>query len=114
SDSLDVTVSNVAPTVVAGANQTTDEGTTIALDPATFSDEGTGDTHTATINWGDGSAVDAGVVAESSGNGTLSGSHVYADNGSYTVTVTVTDDENAVTASQLTVTVHNVAPTVVA
>ena len=45
-------------------------------------------------------------------NGTVAGSHVYADNGIFTVTVTVTDDDGASTSSTLTITVGNVAPTV--
>jgi predicted GH43/DUF377 family glycosyl hydrolase len=111
-DTAQVTVVNVAPTVHAGADQTVDEGTTVALDPATFDDPGTADTHTATIDWGDGSSPEAGVVTESDGSGTVAGSHVYADNGTYTVQVCVTDDDLAETCDTLDVTVDNVAPTV--
>jgi len=118
SDTLTVTVLNVAPTVNAGADQTVDEGSVITLDPATFNDLGTLDTHTAKIDWGDG-IVESGTVSEApSGppgstegmNGTVSGSHVYADNGVYTVTVTVTDDEGGADSDTLTLTVNNVAP----
>ena len=52
-----MTVSNVAPVVNAGADQTAAEGATVSLAPATFTDAGTRDTHTATIDWGDGTAV---------------------------------------------------------
>src|SRR5207249_6857334 len=38
----------------AGADQTVNEGTVVSLPPATFNDLGTLDTHTATIDWGDG------------------------------------------------------------
>lgn len=52
-----------------------------------FSDVGTADTHQGTINWGDGSQSDAftqtGAVA----------SHAYAAAGTYSATVTVTDDD---------------------
>jgi hypothetical protein len=111
-DTADVTVDNVAPTVDAGAAQTVNEGTTVNLDTATFDDPGTADTHTATIDWGDGSLPEAGVVTESDGSGTVEGSHVYADDGTYAVQVCVTDDDLAETCDILYVTVDNVAPTV--
>ena len=41
----------------------------------------------------------------------VAGSHVYADNGTYTVTVVVTDDEDAAATDTFTVTVDNGAPT---
>jgi len=122
SDTFTLTVNNVGPTVEAGADQTVNEGQTVSLDPATFNDLGTLDTHTATIDWGDGTAPEAGVVTETpsgppgstSGiDGTVSGSHVYADDGIYTVTVTVTDNEGVPGSDTFTVTANNVAPTMV-
>src|SRR5260370_36972126 len=50
----------------------------------------------ASVDWGDGQ-VTAGAIAGS----TVSGSHAYAEEGSYTVTVTITDSTNA-TASGTT------------
>ena len=44
-------------------------------------------------------------------HGTFGGSHVYADNGTYAVTVTVTDDDGGTTSQSLQATVSNVAPT---
>lgn len=122
SDSALVTVNNVAPTVEAGADATIDEGGSVSLAPATFNDKGTLDTHTASIDWGDGSPVESGLVAEapfgppgstSGASGTVvAGTHVYADDGVYTVTVTVTDDDGSVGSDTTTVTVRNLAPTV--
>lgn len=119
-----IAVSNVPPTVTAPAALTADEGSTVAPAAATFNDKGTLDTHTAIVNWGDGSAVAAGAVTENpfgppgstaGANGSVAlGSHVYADNGTYTVTVAVTDKDGASTASSFAVIVRNVAPTVVA
>jgi hypothetical protein len=73
----------------------------------------TTDTHTATIDWGDGTPLVPGTVTQSpTGAGSnVTGSHVYADNGTYTVTVTVTDDDGDSSSDTLLVTVHNVAPT---
>jgi VCBS repeat-containing protein len=71
---------------------------------ATFNDLGTLDTHTATIDWGDGH-VTTGTVSESpfgppgstaGANGTVTGSHTYKRTGVYTVKVTVTDDDGGV------------------
>jgi PKD repeat protein len=121
SDTLEVSVNNVPPTLDAGSDQTVNEGDVVSLDPATFNDKGTLDTHTATIDWGDGSVMDIGTVTESpfgppgstaGMDGTVSGDHVYADNGVYLVTVTVIDDDGGMTSDTITITVNNVAPTV--
>ncbi|NIM49516.1 MAG: tandem-95 repeat protein, partial [Gemmatimonadales bacterium] len=120
-DTTGVQVDNVAPTVDAGPDQTVNEGDTVDLAPATFNDKGTLDTHTATIDWGDGTAVEPGAVAEApfgppgsttGTDGTTSGSHVYADDGMYTVEVCVTDDDGAITCDTVAVEVDTVAPTV--
>ena len=36
----------------------------MSLEPAVFADPDTTNTHTATINWGDGSPVEPGIVGE--------------------------------------------------
>jgi predicted extracellular nuclease len=57
---------------------------------AGFTDGDVGDTHTAVIDWGDGT-TSAGSVSEANGSGTVSGSHVYTTPGIYTIVVVVTD-----------------------
>jgi PKD repeat protein len=125
SDTFTVTVLNVAPTVDAGPDLTdlnaAGEGSVVSLAPSTFNDLGTLDSHMATIDWGDGTALEVGVVTEfpfgppgstAGMDGEVDGSHVYADDGTYTVTVTVTDDDAGVGSDSFSVTVVNVAPTV--
>ena len=55
---------------------------------AAASDVGTGDVHSATIAWGDGSSS-AATLTENNGNISISGTHRYADAGFYSATVTV-------------------------
>jgi len=100
SDTLLVTVANVAPVVNAGDDQLADEGSSVSFSGG-FTDAGSADTHTMLWDFGDGATA----------SGTLSPSHAYADNGVYTVTLTVTDDDGGSTSDTLTMTVNNVAPT---
>ncbi len=55
---------------------------------ATFSDPDASDTHTSTINWGDGTTTNATVDQV---NGTATGTHQYATVGVFIVSVIVTD-----------------------
>jgi PKD repeat protein len=74
-------------------------------DPAGAGDETPAD-FTATINWGDNSTTDTGTVV-SDGNGNYhveAPAHTYAEEGTYTVTVSVTHGQStAVTLKQVTV-----------
>ena len=73
-------------------------GTAVSLSTS-FTDADRIDTHTATIDWGDGTASTAGVVTEAAGAGTVTSSHVYAAAGLYPVTVSLSDGYNTVTSS---------------
>ncbi|MBI2172181.1 MAG: fibronectin type III domain-containing protein [Chloroflexi bacterium] len=104
-----VVLTGVPPTVNAGPDQTVDEGTAVSLPPATFVDPDVGETHTATITWGDG-ASSVGAVSESPQ--TVSGSHTYSGNGVFTVTVKVVDSGGLSGTDSFIATVKNVAPAV--
>ena len=104
-DSLTVTVNNVAPDVSAGADDTIDEGDTFT-GSGSFTDPGA-DTWTATVNYGEG----AGVQPLTLVGQTFNLSNLYQQDGTYTVTVCVNDDDTF-DCDSLTVTVNNVAPTV--
>ncbi|HSL82026.1 MAG TPA: PKD domain-containing protein, partial [Thermoanaerobaculia bacterium] len=109
-DTAEVTVSNLPPVVEAGPDRTITEGDALTLVGVTFTDPGVADTHTATIDWGDGT-VTAGVVDQDAG--TVSGGHDYPDDGAFPVEVCVTDDDGATGCDTFTVTVENAAPVVV-
>jgi PKD repeat protein len=116
---VDITVANVRPVLNVAPDQTVDEGAVLDLSAigapplAVFADEGIADTHTATVDWGDGSDVEMPTLFPVPGAGTLGATHVYQDNGVYMVTVTVTDDDGGIDSLQFQVTVANVAPQLV-
>src|SRR5690606_2796907 len=77
----------------------------------------TSEKFTYSINWGDGTPIDSGpATIDVPGGpgvptqGSFDGSHIYADNGTYTVTVTVSDDDGGVAQQTFQVQVNNVAP----
>ncbi|MDQ6827362.1 MAG: PKD domain-containing protein [Gemmatimonadota bacterium] len=110
-----VRVTNVAATVDAGPPITIDEGQVTEF-TATFTDPGWPDTHTAIFDFGDDSSPVVGSMTETHaapmGKGTTQASHAYCDNGTYTVTVRVIDDDGGVGVGTKIVTVRNVPPTV--
>jgi len=110
-DTAPVVVANLPASFDAGPDQAVDEGETVRLDAVPFTDPGTADIHSATADWGDGT-VESLLVNEAAGAGTISGSHLYPDDGAFTATICVADDDGATACDPLAVTVANVAPTV--
>jgi PKD repeat protein len=106
-DTAAVTVNNVAPIVDAGPDAVIDEGDTF-VSAGSFVDPGA-DSWTATVDYGDGSGPQPLTLNP---DDSFALGHTYADDGIYTVTVTVTDDDGGVGSDIASVTVNNVAPIV--
>ncbi len=91
SDILAGTASTITPT----------EGSSFSGTVATFTDTNTSNVasdFTATIDWGDGTTT-AGTVTGTAGNFTVTGSHIYAEDGAYTTAVTLSDDAPGVASA---------------
>jgi FtsP/CotA-like multicopper oxidase with cupredoxin domain len=107
---------NVPPTVTIDPSQVTviDEGDTLSV-LANFTDPGDDDPYTATIDFDTGLGAQPATVALTTSTppqaGTVSGTLQYGDNGSFHVTVTVTDKDGASGSAAFDVTVNNVDPT---
>lgn len=105
-DFATITVINVAPTVDAGIDETIDEGSLFTR-TINFEDPGA-DTWDIEIDYGDGFTESLTTLSER----TFDLSHTYADNDSYTISITITDDDAGVDSDSFVVTVNNVNPTV--
>lgn len=133
-----VTVGNVPPAVAASAGQPGSEGVEPVAVTATFSDPGfdnpatfevsenpspvvpSQESFTAVVEWGDGTetTLTEAELTWSSGSpgvlstGALAAYHIYADDGSYEVTVCVTDDDGGSGCHTVTAIVENLPPEV--
>jgi hypothetical protein len=98
---LQVTVLDAVPVVQVGPDVTLRSGQPLRR-AGSFSDAGIVDTWTATVDYGDGSGVQALHLRR---DGTFVLDHHYSRPGTYHVTVAVTDDEGAVGRASFQVTV---------
>ena len=111
---LTVTVLNAAPSITSFGLSSTDMDAGQAVTAtAAFKDGGAADTHTVTIDWGDGSAATTTNLA--AGVSSFSrDAYTYTAVGDFTVTLTVTDNAGASATATSSVSVHqpNQAPSV--
>ena len=104
-DTFRVTASNLPPTAGAGAGRTVAEGTPVTL-TATVSDPGAGDTHA--YQWSVSASNGQVVPAGTDPSFTLTPT----DQGTYTVSLRVTDDDGAFASDVVVISVSDVAPAV--
>ncbi len=97
-----VTIANVAPVLGTIANQAVDLGAPVNLSGA-FTDPSPLDTFVVDVVWDDGNTDQLDLAA---GARTFALNHTYATAGTYTVEITLTDDDGGVDTLTLTVIVR--------
>ena len=112
-DQTTVTVNNVAPSVSLASNAPVNEGSPVTV-TGIVTDPGCLDPLTATVNWGDGTPVEAisGTLENNRPDATLTfnTSHIYGDNGTFTAQVCSSDDDTT-TCQAIALQIDNVNPT---
>ena len=97
---------NQPPSVGALSNATLNEGDNYSANGSFTDPDST--SWTATVDYGDGSGIQPLIPSGTN----FSLSHIYKDNGIYTVTVSVKDNQGAIGDTTSTITVNNVNPNV--
>ena len=93
----------LAPVVTIDGQALIGAGQAVTVSGA-FTDPGTLDTHSVSINWGDGTTTDANVD-QAAGTGTYQADHTFNASGRFNVVVTVTDNGGASHQADATVNV---------
>jgi PKD repeat protein len=104
SDTLTVTVNNVAPEVGVNGDSSGVRGQPLAF-ASTFSDVGVLDRHEVRWDFGDGTVL---AFRPTTDAGALTPRHAFANTGTFTVTVTIRDDDGGETSAALMVTIDEV------
>ena len=105
-DSTTITVKNVAPVIIDLEAEKAHEGDLATL-TAIFNDPGTEDTHAAEIDWDDGNISN---FSSASAPGEFEALHSYCDNGTFHISVMVTDDDGGLDKALVPVEIYNKAP----
>jgi hypothetical protein len=93
------------PVFVTGTEGQPTSSTTVV---ASFTDANTSaasSDFTAIINWGDGKPATTGTVSGSNGSFTVTGGHTYADEGSFPISVSISDKGGSTTTATASATV---------
>jgi hypothetical protein len=111
---------NVPPVLIVAKDQQVNEGQPLNLSAtngapalALYIDPNLADSHTASVDWGDGSPVQDATIIAGVGAGAIGGTHVYADEGNYTVTVSVADNNGGSDSQSFNVLVENLPPVLI-
>jgi len=121
---INVTITNVAPTVELGLDAAAYPESGLATALASFHDPGSDDV-TLSWSWELGPSAIRTILNDGAGpdpplspdgtfpfSGTDTMAHRYGDNGAFQLTVTATDDDGGSTSTTVDVVVENVAPTI--
>jgi cytoskeletal protein CcmA (bactofilin family) len=107
SDEVTAVVSNALPVLTLGGAETIGEGETLRRS-GSFSDAGLADTHTATVDYGDGAGPQPLLLRGQQ----FELEHQYLRDGNYEITVVVTDDDGGAVEGRFALLVENRGPEV--
>ncbi|MCO6452274.1 MAG: right-handed parallel beta-helix repeat-containing protein, partial [Caldilineales bacterium] len=114
SGAITVDIANAPPEFEIAQTPSGLVGRPVSLSPITFTDKGALDTHTATIDWGDGTPVSVGQVVRDNQASSPSGmvgtvtfpAHTYGNADGYIASVCIRDDDGADTCHELGIIVN--------
>jgi SdrD B-like domain len=96
STTTSTTVTVYPPITATPVDVSAVEGQAFSVPVANFTDPdpaGSAADYLATVDWGDGTPLTAGKITEAGGIFTVTAEHTYAEEGSYSPSVTITDDD---------------------